>query len=65
MQQYGFERVFNSENIGLPAVLNNAITSTQSEYIVFMAADDYMVFDRIQIQIEFLINMQIFMHAPV
>lgn len=53
-EKYGFERVFNSENIGLPAVLNNAITSTQSEYIVFMAADDYMVFDRIQIQIEFL-----------
>lgn len=52
--KYGFVNIFNSSNIGLPAVLNNALAATKSEYVVFIAADDYMVFDRIESQIEFL-----------
>lgn len=52
--KYGFAHIFNPVNIGLPAVLNDAIEKTNSEYIVFIAADDYMVFDRIKSQVDFL-----------
>lgn len=41
---FKIETIFNSENIGLPRVLNDSISRANGEYIIFIAADDYMAF---------------------
>lgn len=44
----------NDKNIGLSAALNQGINSSKSEFIAFIAADDMMLPDRIEYQVNFL-----------
>ncbi|EIS2673615.1 glycosyltransferase family 2 protein [Escherichia coli] len=51
---YKFSLIMNDQNYGLPSTLNKALSLASGEYICFLAADDYMMFDRLTTQISFL-----------
>ncbi|HDX8357003.1 TPA: glycosyltransferase [Aeromonas hydrophila] len=53
---YCFKKVLNKENDGLPKTLNKILFSSNCEFICFLAADDYVAFDRFKTQVAFLQN---------
>ena len=47
---------YNDHNLGLPSCLNQALKEVDSEYIARMDADDYSYPDRIQKQLEYMLE---------
>lgn len=52
--KYNINVIYNEANQGLPATLNKILKMASSEYICFLAADDYVGFSRFKTQIDFL-----------
>lgn len=53
---YDFKLRIHKKNIGLPSTLNEMISFTKGKYIVIIASDDIMVLDRIENQINILMQ---------
>ncbi|AKJ42874.1 glycosyltransferase family 2 protein [Pragia fontium] len=53
-KSFSFKVIYNKVNVGLPATLNMALDIVDGKYLVLLSADDYIVYDRVEKQVDFL-----------
>ena len=54
LEKHSFKYVFHSENLGLPATLNEGIELSQGKYICIVASDDYWPIHKLALQVKIM-----------